>query len=304
MTDAFDPMAANAPQSGALIKDVTAATFQADVLEASMQAPVIVDFWAPWCGPCKQLGPMLEQQVKAANGAVTMAKINIDEEQQIAGQMGVQSVPTVVAFVGGRPVDGFVGAQPESQIKAFIEKVAGPVGPTPAEQMMEQAADALEAGDLNMAANCFAGVMQEDPTNMDAVAGLCQCYILAGQPQEAENAINDLPDNMKSHPAIAQVIAALAQAEAAANAGPLDELAAQVEADPKNPELRFDLATAQAAGGDYEAAFDNLLYLVEYHAKWNDGAGKAKLLELFDLLGATDERTVSGRQRLGSLLFR
>lgn len=310
MSDSFDPMAADqtiggAPNTDNLIKDVTMANFQADVLEASMTAPVIVDFWAPWCGPCKQLGPQLEQQVKAANGAVTMAKINIDEEQQIAGQMGVQSVPTVVAFVGGRPVDGFVGAQPESQIKAFIEKIAGaPVGPSPVEQMMEQAATALETGDLNAAANAFAAVMQQDETNMDAVAGLAQCYAFADQMDEATALLDKLTDAQKAHPAVAQVLASIAQMEAAENAGPVDELTAQVEADPKNPEPRFELAIAQAAQGDYEDAMDNLLHIVEFNAAWNDGAGKTKLLEIFDLLGAMDERTVAGRQKLGSLLFR
>lgn len=290
--------------AGAIIKDVTAASFQADVLEASMSVPVIVDFWAPWCGPCKQLGPLLEQQVKAAGGAVIMAKVNIDEEQEIAGQLGVQSVPTVVAFVGGRPVDGFVGAQPESQIKAFVEKLAGPVGPTPAEQMMDEALAALEAGDIQSAAQGFAGAMQQDPTNMDAVAGLANCYIAAGQADHAKELIDQLPADKQSHPAIAQVLATLSQAEEAANAGPVAELEAKVAANPNDPEARYELAVAQTGNGDYETAVDGLLYLVEHHAQWNDGAAKKKLLEIFDVLGPTDELTVSGRQRLGSLLFR
>ncbi len=274
------------------------------MLEASMTTPVIVDFWAPWCGPCKQLGPVLEQQVKAANGAVIMAKVNIDNEQEIAGQLGVQSVPTVVAFVGGRPVDGFVGAQPESQVKAFVEKLAGPVGPTPVEQMMDDAVAALEAGDIQAAAQGFAGAMQQDPTNMDAIAGLAHCYIAAGQPDYAQELIDQLPEPGKSHPAIAQVLAMLHQAEEAADAGPLAELEDKLAANPQDPEARYELAVAQSGANRHEDAIDNLLYLVEHQAQWNDGAAKKKLLEIFDLLGPMDELTVSGRQRLGSLLFR
>lgn len=294
---------AAAPEGGALIIDVTDQTFVDEVIKRSMEVPVIVDFWAPWCGPCKQLTPDLEKVVQAAGGAVILAKVNIDESNQVAGELGVQSVPTVIGFKQGRPADGFVGAQPESQIKAFIERLAGPVGPSPLEQAMEMAGQALEAKDYQQAANIYAQIMQQEPTNVDAIAGLAQCFIGVGEIEQAEGVLTQLPEGAADTPALTAVRAAIKLAHEAENAGPVNELAAKVEAAPDDHQARFDYAVALLGNKKEEQAIDELLTILRKNREWNDSAARKKLLEVFDALGAEDERTIAGRRMLSSILF-
>lgn len=294
---------ATAPAGGEVIIDVTDQTFVDEVIKRSMDVPVIVDFWAPWCGPCKQLTPDLEKVVSAAGGAVILAKVNIDENNQVAGELGVQSVPTVIGFKQGRPADGFVGAQPESQIKAFIERLAGPVGPSPLEQAMEMAAGALEAKDYQQAANIYAQIMQQEPENVDAIAGLAQCFIGVGEIEQAEGVLTQLPEGAADTPALTAVRAAIKLAHEAENAGPVNELAAKVEAAPDDHQARFDYAVALLGNSKEEEAIDALLTIMRKNREWNDSAARKKLLEVFDALGAEDERTIAGRRQLSSILF-
>ncbi len=294
--------AAGAP-AGPVIFDVTDQNFVDEVVKKSMEVPVIVDFWAPWCGPCKQLTPALEKAVEAAGGAVLLAKVNIDENQVISGELGVQSVPTVIGFKDGRPTDGFVGAQPESQIKAFIERLAGPVGPSPTEQMMEMADAAFEAQDYQQAAGAYAQIAQQEPDNIDAVAGLIQCYLGVGEAEQAEAILNQIPDDVPETPRLAAARAAIKLAGEAADAGPVIELQAAVDADPKNHQARFDLAVALLGNKQEEQAIEELLTILRDKMDWNEEAARKKLLEIFEALGPADERTIAGRRGLSSLLF-
>lgn len=287
----------------ALIKDSDTANFMQDVVEASQTRPVLVDFWAPWCGPCKQLTPILENAVQGANGAVSLVKINIDENQQIAQQLRIQSIPAVFVFKDGQPVDGFVGAQPESQIKALIERVAGPVGPSPAEQILELAGQAMEAGDIEGAAQAYGQLLQQDQSNPGAIAGLAKCYLQLGDAERAKQVLALTPPEHEDHAEIAAVQAALALAEKSEAVGDLAALESKIAADPADHESRFDLAVALAAKGEKQQAADHLLEIIRRERGWNDEAAHKQLLSFFEMFGATDPVTIAARRSLSSILF-
>ncbi|HDZ81493.1 MAG TPA: thioredoxin [Roseobacter sp.] len=290
-----------------LIKDTSEATFMADVVEASQTVPIIVDFWAPWCGPCKTLGPMLEDAVRAAKGTVKMVKINVDEAQQIAGQLQIQSIPTVYAFFKGQPVDGFTGAQPQSEVKAFVDRVAkAGGGQAPGEQLSEAVAaaeDMLTEGMAQDAADTFAAILGEDPNHAGAYGGLVRAYIALDQLDQAEAHLNGAPIEISKSPELEAAHAQLLLARQAADAGPVAELQAEVEANPENLQARFDLALAMQAHGDTQAAVDQLLTLFTKDREWNDGAAKTQLFTIFEALKANDPIALNGRRKLSSMIF-
>ncbi|MGB0659590.1 MAG: thioredoxin [Mangrovicoccus sp.] len=292
-----------APAGGELIKDVTEATFMADVVEASQEVPVIVDFWAPWCGPCKTLGPMLEQAVTEAGGKVRMAKVNVDENQMIAGQLRVQSIPTVYAFFQGQPVDGFQGAVPGSEIKAFVDRVAALAGDGGLGEALTAAEEMLESGAAVDAAQTFAAILGEDPSNPGAYSGLARAHIVMGELDQAEALINNVPDDLKAAPEIEAARAKLELARQAEDAGPVAELRAAVEANPEDLQARFELAQAMHASGDVQGAVDELLELFRRDREWNDGAAKAQLFTIFEALEAKDPIALNGRRKLSSMIF-
>ena len=287
-----------------LIKNGSTATFMADVIDASHEAAVVVDFWAPWCGPCKQLGPALEKAVRDAKGAVRLVKINIDENPELAQQMRIQSIPAVYAFQDGRPVDGFVGALPDSQVKQFIGKLGAGGGPSPVEEAVALAKEAFAAGDHPRAANIFAQVIQHEPENVDAMAGLARIAVDKRDFAQARDILARIPAEHAHHAEVSAARAGLELAEAGAEAaGAVGELEAQLERDPGNHQARFDLASALFAAGEREAAIDQLLELVRRDREWNDQAARKQLVKFFEAIGLTDPLTVLSRRRLSSILF-
>ncbi|SDG66932.1 thioredoxin [Sulfitobacter delicatus] len=296
-----------APADADLIKDTTEATFMADVVEASQTVPVIVDFWAPWCGPCKTLGPMLEDAVRAAKGAVKMVKVDVDQAQAIAGQLQIQSIPTVYAFYKGQPVDGFQGALPQSEIKAFVDRVvkAGG-GEAPGDTLadaVEAAEEMLTEGAAADAAQTFAAILEEDPMNAPAYGGMVRAHIAMGELDQAEALLNGAPIEISKAPELEAAHAQLQLAHQAADAGPVAELTEKVEANPDDHQARFDLAQALYANGDAETAVDHLLELFRRDREWNDGAAKAQLFTIFEALKPNDPVVLNGRRKLSSMIF-
>ena len=294
-----------APKPAAdVIKDGTEATFMADVIEASREVPVIVDFWAPWCGPCKTLGPALEAAVTAAKGKVRLVKIDVDQNQMIAAQLRVQSIPAVFGFVNGQPVDGFMGAQPASQIKAFVERLIAQGGGNDGLEAALEAAEAmLEEGAVADAAQTFAAILAEEAGNPAALSGLSRAHLALGDIEKAKAILDLVPAEKAGDSAILAARAQIELAEATADAGDVGEFAAAVERDPGDHQARFDLAMALVAKGDQQGAIDALLELFRRDREWNDGAARAQLFKLFDSLGPKSELAAKGRRRLSSMIF-
>ena len=291
---------------GSVIKEVSEATFMQDVIEASKEKPVIVDFWAPWCGPCKTLGPQLEEAVKAANGAITMAKVNVDENQMIAGQMQVQSIPTVFAFADGQPVDGFQGAVSASEIKSFVERVVAANGSEDGrglDSAIESAEQMLAEGDFEAAIETFSAILQEDPSNKKSYIGLIKCQIALNDLDQAEAILNGAPIEISQSAEIESVHAQIELAKQARDAGPIGDLDLLVKKKPDDHDARFKLAQALHGAGQIEEAVDQLLELFRRDREWNDGAAKSQLLTIFEALEPNNTIVLSGRRQLSSMIF-
>ena len=286
-----------------LIRDTTTQTFRKDVLEESRRQPVLVDFWAPWCGPCKQLTPILEKAVRSAKGAVKLVKMNIDEHPAIAGQMGIQSIPAVFAFVNGQPVDGFMGALPESQVTAFLERLTKQEIGSEEKELLKSADAALVAGDPAGAAELYSELLAGDPANVHALAGLARSYLETGNIEQAKHTLAQVPEAKRNDTAVAAARAALEVAEQAAHLGPVAELEQKVATNPLDHQARFDLAIALNGNNRRQEALDQLIEIVRRDRKWNDDAARKQLVQFFEAWGPTDEHTVSGRRRLSSILF-
>ena len=298
------PAPGEAPAAGNLIKDTTTAAFAADVIQESRRQPVLVDFWAPWCGPCKQLTPQLEKAVKAAGGKVKLVKMNIDDHPSIAGQLGIQSIPAVIAFKDGQPVDGFMGAIPESQIGEFINKVGGKAGGgNQVAEALVAAAEARAAGDAQAAADIYDAVLEQAPETIEAIAGLGELLFEAGDAEGAEAVLARAPEAKKDAPALAALRAKMALAAEAAALGNPAEFERRLAADPGDHQARFDLAMIQNGRGERMQAADNLLAIIKADRTWNDDGARAQLLTFFEAWGMTDEATLSARRKLSSLLF-
>ena len=295
-----------AAQPADLIKDATTQSFMKDVIEESRRQPVLVDFWAPWCGPCKQLTPILEKAVKSLKGKAKLVKMNIDEHPAIPGQMGIQSIPAVIAFVNGQPADGFMGAVPESQVAAFIDKLtAGMPGagePNIAE-ILKEAETVLTEGDPATAASIYAEVLAADATNIAALAGLAKCYMATGAIEQAKQTLAMVPESKRNDAAVKAVQVSIDLAEQAKAVGPVTELEQKVAANPLDHQARFDLATALNAGGQRAEATGQLLEIVKRDRKWNEDGARKQLVQFFEAWGPTDEATVNGRRKLSSILF-
>jgi putative thioredoxin len=303
MTDQTGLAPAAAPAGTALVKDTTTQEFAHDVLDESRRQPVLVDFWAPWCGPCRTLSPVIEGAVKAARGAVRLVKMNIDDHPSIAGQLGIQSIPAVIAFKDGQPVDGFIGALPESQVKDFIARVAGPAGPGDAEALLAEADQMLEAGDAAGASERYAAVLAEDAASVPALAGLAACHLAAGNIEGARQTLAALPESAGKDARVAAIEARIELAAQTANLGDPAALEARIAANPKDYQAHFDLALILNATGEREAAADRLLEIVARDRNWEDAKARKQLVQLFEAWGPTDPATLAGRRRLSSLLF-
>jgi putative thioredoxin len=295
--------AAAPPASDGLIKETTTQTFVKDVIEESKKQPVLIDFWAPWCGPCKQLTPILEKVVKAAKGKVKLVKMNIDEHPAIPGQMGIQSIPAVIAFVNGQPADGFMGALPESQVTAFLERLTkGKIG-AEEKDFLEAAEAALASKDYQRAAQIYAHLLEEDAGSIPALAGLARCYVATGALDKAKQTLAKIPEQKRNDSAAAAARAALELAEQSQSVGPVSELEHKLAANPADHHARFDLALALNAAGRRGEAADQLLEIVKRDRKWNEDGARKQLVQFFEAWGPTDEATVAGRKRLSSILF-
>ena len=291
-----------APADG-LIKDTTTQAFVKDVIEESRRQPVLVDFWAEWCGPCKQLTPVLEKAVKAAKGKVKLVKMDIDKHPAIPGQMGIQSIPAVIAFVNGQPADGFLGALPEGQVTAFIERITKDKLGGDAQDLLKTADAALAAGNAAEAVELYAEVLQEEPGSVPALAGLARAYVETGAIEQAKQTLALVPEAKRNDAAVAAARSALEVAEQAKSVGPVGELEQKVAANPLDHQARFDLAVALNAAGKREEAADHLVNIVKRDRKWNEDGARKQLVQFFEAWGPTDEATVSGRRKLSSILF-
>jgi putative thioredoxin len=286
-----------------VVKDTTTQTFVKDVIEESKRQPVLVDFWAEWCGPCKQLGPVLEKVVKAAKGKVKLVKMDIDKHPSIPGQLGIQSIPAVFAFVNGQPIDGFMGALPESQVQAFIERVTKDRIGGEELDVLKAANEAFAAGDAEGAAELYAQVLAQEPTSIAALAGLARAYVATDAIEEAKQTLALVPEAKRNDAAVAAARAALEVAEQAKSVGPLTELEQKVAANPLDHQARFDLAVALNGAGRRQEAVDNLLDIVKRDRKWNEDGARKQLVQFFEAWGPTDEATINGRKKLSSILF-
>jgi putative thioredoxin len=292
-----------AAATGSLVKDTTTQTFVKDVIEESKRQPVLVDFWAEWCGPCKQLGPVLEKVVKAAKGKVKLVKMDIDKHPAIPGQLGIQSIPAVFAFVNGQPIDGFLGALPESQVVAFIERVTKDRIGGEEKDLLKAADETLAKGDAAGAAELYAQVLAQDASNVAGLAGLARSYVATGAIEQAKQTLAMVPESKRNDSAVAAARAALEVAEQAKSVGPLAELEQKVAANPLDHQARFDLAVALNGNGRRQDAVDQLIAIVKRDRKWNDDGARKQLVQFFEAWGPTDEATVNGRKQLSSVLF-
>ncbi|MGO4111847.1 thioredoxin [Rhizobium ruizarguesonis] len=305
-TTSFSATPEPAAAAGSYITETTTANFGTDVIEESRKQPVLVDFWAPWCGPCKQLTPVLEKVINEAKGRVRLVKMNIDDHPSIAGQLGIQSIPAVIAFVNGRPADGFMGAVPESQIQQFIDRIAGPAGADEAaeiEAVLAEAAELLAAGNINEAAQLYGAVMQADPENAKALAGMAECMIAADQHQRAREILTELPEELAKDAGIQAVLMKLEHIEEARKLGDPVALERELAANPDDHEARIKLAKIRNVEGRRDEAADHLLLIMRKDRAFDDDGARRQLLQFFEVWGFKDPATVAARRKLSAMLF-